>query len=57
LILDEALRFLLQFDPVQIRYVGPLFKSLLDDASSFYTVRELVQSGNASASPAAADVE
>ncbi|EGR47816.1 uncharacterized protein TRIREDRAFT_49304 [Trichoderma reesei QM6a] len=43
LILDEALRFLLQFDPVQIRYVGPLFKSLLDDASSFYTPKVAVE--------------
>ncbi|KAL7814649.1 hypothetical protein V8C44DRAFT_325756 [Trichoderma aethiopicum] len=43
LILDEALRFLLRFDPVQIRYVGSLFRSLLDDASSFYTPKVAVE--------------
>ncbi|PTB69738.1 hypothetical protein BBK36DRAFT_1111728 [Trichoderma citrinoviride] len=43
LILDEALRFLLQVDPVQIRYVGPLFKSLLDDANSYYTPKVAVE--------------
>ncbi|KAL6878797.1 hypothetical protein J3F83DRAFT_723953 [Trichoderma novae-zelandiae] len=43
LILDEALRFLLRFDPVQIRYVGPLFLSLLEDASSFYTPQVAVE--------------
>ncbi|KAL7824089.1 hypothetical protein V8C26DRAFT_384825 [Trichoderma gracile] len=43
LVLDAAVRFLLDFDPVQIRYVGPLFRALLDDVSSFYTPRVAVE--------------
>ncbi|KKO99315.1 hypothetical protein THAR02_08577 [Trichoderma harzianum] len=37
LLLDEAVRFLLKFDPIQIRYVGSLFRSLLEDLSSFFS--------------------
>ncbi|KAK4075395.1 uncharacterized protein Triagg1_4516 [Trichoderma aggressivum f. europaeum] len=37
LLLDEAVRFLLEFDPIQIRYVGSLFRSLLEDLGSFFS--------------------
>ncbi|PKK42601.1 hypothetical protein CI102_13451 [Trichoderma harzianum] len=37
LLLDEAVRFLLKFDPIQIRYVGSLFRSLLEDLGSFFS--------------------
>ncbi|EHK26271.1 uncharacterized protein TRIVIDRAFT_229305 [Trichoderma virens Gv29-8] len=37
LILDGAVRFLLGFDPIQIRYVGALFRSLLEDLGSFFS--------------------
>ncbi|PNP49602.1 hypothetical protein THARTR1_09613 [Trichoderma harzianum] len=37
LVLDEAVRFLLKFDPIQIRYVGSLFRSLLEDLGSFFS--------------------
>ncbi|RFU77977.1 cop9 signalosome complex subunit 3 [Trichoderma arundinaceum] len=37
LVLNETVQFLLKFDPIQIRYVGALFRSLLEDLGSFFS--------------------
>ncbi|PNP43844.1 hypothetical protein TGAMA5MH_04126 [Trichoderma gamsii] len=37
LLLDSTLLFLLKFDPIQIRYVGSLFRALLEDLSSLFS--------------------
>ncbi|KAL7936983.1 hypothetical protein V8C35DRAFT_294372 [Trichoderma chlorosporum] len=42
LVLDEAVRFLLKFDPIQIRYVGSLFRSLLENLGSFFSPQVVV---------------
>ncbi|KAH6609602.1 hypothetical protein Trco_002948 [Trichoderma cornu-damae] len=47
LLLDETLLFLLKFDPIQIRYVGPLFLSLLEDLGSLFSVRKPARLWNA----------
>ncbi|KAM0254729.1 hypothetical protein ACHAQJ_006511 [Trichoderma viride] len=37
ILLDKTLQFLLKFDPIQIRYVGALFRTLLEDLGSFFS--------------------
>jgi COP9 signalosome complex subunit 3 len=39
LLLDSTLQFLLKFDPIQIRYVGALFRTLLEDLGGLFSVR------------------
>lgn len=38
ILLDSTLQFLLKFDPIQIRYVGSLFRALLEDLGGLFSV-------------------